>query len=66
MQMPRPKGPEKRKVGLLLQTTTIDWLERKANGKPVPTYLAEQIERQAESGIKNERQVQPIPKGGKK
>jgi hypothetical protein len=53
-------------VKLSLLTTTTEWLERKANGKPVPTYLAEQSERQAESGIKTERQVQPIPKGGKK
>jgi hypothetical protein len=64
--MPRPKGPEKVAVKLLLTRPTFEWLERKAGDKRPPTYLAEQIERQAASGIKNERQVQPIPKGGKK
>jgi hypothetical protein len=51
--MPRSKGPEKRGVKLWLTLRTIAWLERKAGNRPVPTYLAERIERQAANGMKN-------------
>lgn len=42
---------------LWLRKSTIEWLGRKANGRPIPTYLAEQLERQAETGLKNDRMV---------
>ena len=61
--MPRPKGPEKVAFKLMVTTTTFAWLTRKANGKPVPTYLAERIEREAAVATKN---VEPrFKKGGK-
>jgi hypothetical protein len=53
--MPRAKGPEKDQVKLWLRKSTIEWLDRKANDKPVPTYLAEQIERQADVAAKNDQ-----------
>jgi hypothetical protein len=61
--MPKPKGPEKVFVGFRVTRAALEWLERKANGRPVPTYLAERIEREAAVATKN---VQPrFKKGGK-
>jgi hypothetical protein len=56
--MPRAKGPEKDQVKLWLRKSTIEWLGRKANGRPVPTYLAETIEQQAANAAKS-RPVEP-------
>lgn len=53
--MPRAKGPEKDQVKLWLRKSTIEWLTGKANGRPVPTYLGEQIERQADVAAKNDQ-----------
>jgi hypothetical protein len=50
--MPRAKGPEKDQVKLWLRKSTIEWLGRKANGKPVPTYLAERLEQEAANKAK--------------
>jgi hypothetical protein len=64
--MAKPKGPEKHLIALRVTLPTLEWLKRKAQGRPVPTYLAESIERQAEASIKNERNVNPrFKKGGK-
>jgi hypothetical protein len=64
--MPRPKGPEKGQVKLWLLQSTIEWLERKAGDRAVPTYLAETIEQQAANAAKS-RPVEPnFKKGGKK
>jgi hypothetical protein len=52
--MPKPKGPEKKYIGFRVTVPTFEWLQRKAGGKPVPTYLAETVERQADVAAKNE------------
>jgi hypothetical protein len=65
--MPKPKGPTKVPVLIRVTEATYEWLQRKAGERKVPTYLAEQVERSAENGMKNERQVSPnFKKGGKK
>jgi hypothetical protein len=61
--MPRAKGPEKVAFKVTVTTAAFDWLTRKASGRPVPTYLAEYIERQAAVATKN---VTPNFKGKKK
>jgi hypothetical protein len=71
--MPRSKGPEKRGVKLWLTLPTIAWLERKAGDKPVPTYLAERLEQEADnmaktavSGSRQRDAVEPRFKGKNK
>jgi hypothetical protein len=62
--MPRAKGPEKVAFKVMVTIPTFQWLTHKANGKAVPTYVAEDLERRADVATKN---VSPnFKKGGKK
>ena len=50
--MAKPKGPEKKLIALRVKLPTFEWLRRKANGSPVPTYLAERLEQEAANKAK--------------
>jgi hypothetical protein len=61
--MAKPKGPEKILIAFRVTLSTHEWLKCRADGRPVPTYLAERIEREAAVATKN---VDPRFKKGRK
>jgi hypothetical protein len=53
--MAKPRGPEKKLIALRVALPTHEWLTNKAGDRPVPTYLAEQLEQQAGNSAKSKK-----------
>jgi hypothetical protein len=45
--MARPKGPEKERITVTILKSTSEILKERAGSKPLPTYLAECLEKAA-------------------